>query len=175
LDTINNQIEFVSDHLNELTGDVKKGNKDLSECSNKVKEVERKLDGIKTLKIINRHHFLLFPDLRNWFNLIKRSYVILILGISLTLSVMFNVYQNSTIASLKPIANKYRVARAFSFEKNIPSILISQYLNKLDSIYSEKKDSLLKSTQRIEDSIYAEKLRKQRIESLQKELNNLKK
>ena len=63
---------------------------------------------------------------------------------------------------------------AFAIKKNVSSNFIFEYFTKLDSIYPLQKDQLLKSTQIIEDSIQVETLRKQKIKSLQEELNKLK-
>jgi len=174
LNEINNQNVNIANQLIELSNDVKQSNRDSSKCSEKLKEVEKKLQGIKTLKIINRHHFLIFPDLRNWLYLVKRTYVVLVLVTILIVSLAFNVYQRAEVTGLKPLASKYRIANAFAIKKNVSSNFIFEYFTKLDSIYPLQKDQLLKSTQIIEDSIQVETLRKRKIKSLQEELNKLK-
>jgi len=129
---------------------------------------------INKKEIINRHYFLFLPDLRKWFILVKRSYVILIL--SLIILVGSFLYSKQTINQKlqEPLAEKYRIMRAYSNSYHLYYSNIQKYIKDLDNLPELKRKEMIKRAIEIEDSISTIIQRKNKINYHKSQLNKLK-
>jgi len=145
----------------------------LNENKDKLSELITEFSDFKELKVRKEHYFLFLPDLRKWLQFIKKSYVELFLILSLGTSIFFNAKQYDESKELKPLAQKYRIARTNALTKEISCDYIYEYFYQLDTLFPTRKKHLLKVAISIEDSIRQVREREHRIKELSKELKDL--
>lgn len=165
--------EKIQPEINNIISSNNSSKRLLNENKDKLSELITEFSNFKELKVRKEHYFLFLPDLRKWLQFIKKSTVVLFLISSLVISIVFNFIQYEENKELKPLAQKYRIARANALSKDISAKFISEYFYQLDTLFPANKENLLKATTTIEDSIKQIREREHRIKELSKELNEL--
>jgi hypothetical protein len=133
-------------------------------------EAKRSSQPMPMTHVKTEHYFLFFPDLKNWFYLLKRAKFIWLLTVILSGSLYFNWHFYKDHDRFETSDLKLRYMR---YQGSIPLVSI---LTEIDSSWSEPKfrSDAINFIKSYESTILQEKEKQNRITEMEKQLKTLK-